>query len=91
MDEFVEVTPERGKMSEVGKLLLGLADDPSQVGTTSSGPLGFAYTVHPDVYVRYLAKVQGEDMKVVDEVLSSQPDPVPVKRGPGRPRKNQES
>jgi len=71
------IYPERGKQAETAKLLLELADSPYQVQTETTH--GLAFVVPDELADKYLAATghgsDGED------------EPEPVKRRPGRPRK----
>lgn len=89
-DELIMVTPEWGKTSEVGKLLMALADNPAvEVGSTTDGPLGWAYTVPAGLYEKYLKaislKEDEEESERSDGDPSTEQEPAPRKRG--RPRK----
>jgi hypothetical protein len=69
------------------RLLLGLAEDPNHVQTTMDGPTGLAFHV-PDylaeLYVKALELDAGLEIAEAREIA-------PVKRKPGRPRKNTDS
>lgn len=72
------------------ELLLGLADDVNHVQTTMDGPTGLAFVVPEYLAAQYeeaLALMAGED----SEEQSDAPDETPVKRKPGRPKKNTDS
>jgi hypothetical protein len=62
------------------QLLLELAEDVNDVQTTMDGPTGLAFNVPDELAERYLAALKvpaGEDT-----------GDAPVKRKPGRPKKN---
>lgn len=89
-DLIIMITPGPGKTSEVGKLLMALADNPAvDVGSTTDGPLGWAYTVPADLYDKYLKaislKEDQEESEQSDDDPSTEQEPAPRKRG--RPRK----
>lgn len=74
------ISPDREDKTEHLRLLLGLADDVNHVQTTMDGPTGLAFVVPEylaELYEKALAhKAKGDDAEA------------PVKRGPGRPKRN---
>lgn len=75
----VTVYPEPGRFPEIARALLAVADSPRQVVSVSHPRAGFI--VPQEVFERFEASQPGldEDAPVVTQ---------PVKRRPGRPRKN---
>jgi len=70
------------------QLLLGLAEDPNHVQTTMDGPTGLAFHV-PD----YLAElyVKAMELQAGQTQSNDVEEKAPVKRKPGRPRRNTDS
>lgn len=83
------VVPERDKASETARLLLELADSPYQVQTSTEYDGTIAFVVPDELHDKYLAHLDlARNYRV--EAPTSEPTPeVPVKRGPGRPKKAQ--
>lgn len=79
MDVTVTIYPEEGNFPAVAKALLAVADHPSQVRSVSHPRAGFE--VPEEVYNRFEA-AQNTDAP------SAGAETEPVKRRPGRPRKN---
>lgn len=79
------VSPEEGKVQEVGQQLLGLANDRRRdVHLVQEGPAGVSFEVPDELYERWMG-LYGPDRPL--ETTQEQEVVVPVKRGPGRPRK----
>jgi hypothetical protein len=74
------------------QLLLELADDPNDVQTTMDGPTGLAFYVPDELADRYL-KAMSKGLESAPAKLSDFDDveTAPVKRKPGRPKKNTDS
>lgn len=86
------ISPDPAVKTEHLKLLLGLADDVNHVQTTMDGPTGLAFVV-PDYlaeqYEKALKFQAGEDQgDEGDDEETSDNEDAPVKRKPGRPKKN---
>jgi hypothetical protein len=85
MREYTEIIVEEDLLPQVVRELVAMATNQNHVEVTH-GVSGRVILVHPDLAEQwYQLKTATEDDP--DEV----PIPVPVKRGPGRPRKIQPS
>jgi len=82
------VDPGREDLAGHAQLLLGLAEDPNHVQTTSDGSNGIAFVVPDYLYELYLKALKvkqetgAEDAEDTDDKVQT-----PVKRKPGRPKK----
>lgn len=79
----VTVYPEEGNFPAVARVLLEAADHPSQVRSVSHPRAGFE--VPEAVYERF-EELMGRGK--TDSAQQDSPDATPVKRRPGRPRKD---
>jgi hypothetical protein len=78
----VLISPLPTDVTDVAQLLLGLAEDATHVQTTTDGEHGIGFEVPEYLHKLFLKALKfkaGED--ATDEAT-------PVKRGPGRPKKN---
>lgn len=73
------VYPEPKDISDHAQLLLGLADDPNDVETTSDSPHGIGFRVPDALYELYLKALEHQEQESADEET-------PAKRKPGRPK-----
>lgn len=81
------ISPLPEDIGEHAKLLLGLANDVNDVQTTTDGQHGTGFVVPEYLYELYLKALRlqaGEDITDAKEIT-------PAKRGPGRPKKTQDS
>jgi hypothetical protein len=96
-DDRMTIFPEAGQVKDVAKLLLELADHPNQVMTTLDPAIGFKipYWLY-ELFVQVWDERTGEEIIISGTVTvaASEPEVVepqiasePVKRKPGRPRK----
>lgn len=83
MDVKVTIYPEEGNFPAVAKALLAVANHPNQVRSVSHPRAGFE--VPEDVYDRFEAAQTAEPSNTHQEPPAG--DPAPVRRRPGRPRK----
>jgi hypothetical protein len=83
------VSPEPGKVQEIGQQLLALAKDRRRdVVLVQEGPAGVSFEVTDELYERWLgSRGPSRPLETVDEEEVT----VPPRRGPGRPRKYQPS
>lgn len=88
----VMIHPERHEAADVAKLLLGLADDPSQVQSTMDGAHGTAFVVPAwlaDLYAEATAIPLDDGDDEAEEVDDTTEEPVeeeaPVPKRRGRP------
>lgn len=84
---FVTVYPEEGNFPAVAKALLAVADHPYDVVSVSHPRAGFK--VSEELFERFEAAGQTEESNVAQGAPPGETEP--VKRRPGRPRKNVES
>jgi hypothetical protein len=83
------VSPEVGKVQEIGQQLLNLAHDRRRdVVLVQEGPAGMSFEVPDELYERWMG-LHGPDRPL--ETTEQQDVVAPLKRGPGRPRKYQPS
>ncbi len=77
------ISPPHDMVTEHARLLLGLADDPNHVQTSTDGQHGMGFEVPEylhELYLKALRVQAGEDI--------TETEAAPAKRGPGRPKKN---
>lgn len=79
------VSPEPGKVKEVGRQLLSLAVDRRRdVVLITEGPAGVSFEVTEELYEKWMG-LHGPDRPLA--TTEQETVVAPVKRGPGRPRK----
>jgi len=79
------ISPEVGKFEEVGQQIFSLVQTNAErlsVVLVQEGPGGTSFELPDELYDRWMEKF-GPTPKT-----DSAEDPTPVRRGPGRPRKN---
>lgn len=90
VDPVMTIFPDASEVKEVAKLLLELADHPSQVSTTLDPGLGFVVPEWLFVAFREVWDLKlGKDVVPAAEVVSEPQEVIetPARRKPGRPRK----
>lgn len=73
------IMPGKGETQKVAKLLLKLAADPHEIGTTAEGPDGVSFVVSNELHDKYLDALEGAD-EAPAEVADGVP-PTPKRRG----------
>ena len=86
----VVITPEKGQAPRIGKILLGLADSPKDVGWVTNPVAGFA--VPEELYAKFEAAMEmleaAENWVPDDPGTAEYPSQEQAPRKRGRPRKH---